>query len=437
MLISLSADHWKSIEEATVNIDALTVVIGTNSSGKSNLLDALLFLNRIASGTMLTAALQGDTAVPPLRGAVEWAARKPGNRFALSVTFRAGDAFDFVYKIECSTLNNRCEILSEQLERIRFRLGKDGKRSRNSTRIRLFWTDAVTEGAHSIVARLYNEKGGTARQLSRTNAILFQLVGQKSRIEIQEGVDFLTMALRSIFILDPIPSHMRGFSPLSDRLEPDAGNIAGVLAALPSEVRIVIERTLTRYASELPERDIARVYAETVGKFNTDAMLYCEENFDERSKPFVVDARGMSDGTLRFLAILTALLTRPKSSLLVIEEVDNGLHPSRSHLLLGMLRDIGAQREVDVMVTTHNPALLDEMGTSMVPFITVAHRDVKTGATVLTLLEEIEQLPKLLAQGPVGKLSSKGLIEKALQSQADESGSADSAGSTSRSGVSE
>ena len=72
-------------------------------------------------------------------------------------------------------------------------------------------------------------------------------------------------SLREIFILDPIPSHMRKFSPLSDKLEPDASNVAGVLAALSKEKQQEIEAVLTRYASQLPERDIRRVYAETVG----------------------------------------------------------------------------------------------------------------------------------------------------------------------------
>jgi len=212
---------------------------------------------------------------------------------------------------------------------------------------------------------------------------------------------------------------MRVYSPLAERLESDARNIAGVIAALPREKQHEIEEVLTKYAGQLPERDIRRVYAETVGKFKTDAMLYCEEHWRDDAEPPTVDARGMSDGTLRFLAILTALMTRPKSSLLVVEEVDNGLHPSRARLLLGMLQTVGGQRGVDVLVTTHNPALLDAMGSEMIPFITVAHRG-PTGTSVLTLLEAITQLPKLLAQGQVGRLSSEGLIENALTRQLSE-----------------
>lgn len=207
---------------------------------------------------------------------------------------------------------------------------------------------------------------------------------------------------------------MRGYSPCSERLERDASNIAGVLAALPEERRGEIEATLSHYASHLPESDICRIYAEAVGRLQSDAMLYCDERWGEAGEMLTVDARGISDGTLRFLAILTALLTRPEGSLLVIEEVDNGLHPSRARLLLDMLREVGSRRGVDVLATTHNPALLDAMGGEMLPFITVAHRDAHSGYSVLTPLEDIAQLPKLMAQGPVGRLSSLGAIEKAL-----------------------
>ena len=273
-----------------------------------------------------------------------------------------------------------------------------------------------------IIARLYNGTKGAPRQLARTHAAVFQLAGQHWREEIQKGIDEVVAALREIFILDPIPSHMRGFSPLSERLASDASNIAGVLVAAAPSQKAEFEEMITKYARHLPERDIKRVYAEKVGKFQADAMLYCEEqwldeNMHAPSPATTVDARGMSDGTLRFIAILTALQTRPKGSLLVIEEVDNGLHPSRAKLLLDMLQELSLKRGVDVLVATHNPAMLDAMGTEMVPFITVANRDATDGHSVLTLLEDITQLPKLLAQGQLGRLSTQGLIEDSLAHQ--------------------
>lgn len=415
MLIKISAENWKSIEAAELNIDALTVLIGSNASGKSNVLDALAFLQRTASGLLLTSALQGDTAAPPMRGGLEWAARKPGSSFCLSSTIRIDDTTEFDYKMECEIIRGQCELRSEQLTRRKYRISPKGKRQKNPYQIHLFRTDTADTELPTITARLYNGKQGRPHQLSKTSSVLFQLLSQKLAPEIEEGINAVVKSHRGIFILDPIPSHMRGYSTFSEHLSSDAANIAGVLAALPESQKDAIEGTLTRYASKLPEGDIVRVYSEPVGKFKSDAMLYCEEGFAD--PPVLLDARGMSDGTLRFLAILMALLTRPAYSLLVIEEVDNGLHPSRSQLLLDMLREVGGERQVDVMVTTHNPALLDAMGTEMVPFITIAHRNRENGATELTLLEDINDLPRLLAQGTIGKISSKGEIEKALAKQ--------------------
>lgn len=82
-----------------------------------------------------------------------------------------------------------------------------------------------------------------------------------------------------------------------------------------------------------------------------------------------------------------------------------------------MLKEVGGKRSIDLLLTTHNPALLDVMGTEIVPFVTVSHRDVETGVSELTLLEELETLPKLLALGTIGKLSSQGKIEDALREE--------------------
>ena len=134
---------------------------------------------------------------------------------------------------------------------------------------------------------------------------------------------------------------MRYFSPLAEKLANDASNIAGVLAALPDDRKTSVEGTLQKYVRSLPEKDIQRVWTEKVGPFETDAVLLCEEAWKINAPTTKVDARAMSDGTLRFLAILTALLTIPEQSQLLIEEVDNGLHPSRSAMLINMLRTVG------------------------------------------------------------------------------------------------
>ena len=203
--------------------------------------------------------------------------------------------------------------------------------------------------------------------------------------EVHVALKTAWSALGGLFLLNPIPSHMRDYCQKAERLNHDGSNLAGVIAALPIEQKTEIEETILRYVSELPEKDITSLKAELYGPFQSDAMLICFEQWSENEAPLQVDARAMSDGTLRFIAILTALLTLPQGTQLVIEEIDNGLHPSRSDLLLRMLREIGSKRAVDIVATTHNPALLDALGPGDVTIKDVADYYAAMGCKVLLL----------------------------------------------------
>lgn len=57
MLKQLILEKWKSFRYAELPIDPLTVLIGTNASGKSNIVEALEFLQRVVKGEDIEAAL--------------------------------------------------------------------------------------------------------------------------------------------------------------------------------------------------------------------------------------------------------------------------------------------------------------------------------------------------------------------------------------------
>lgn len=415
MLKELKLHHWKSFDTATLYIDPLTIIIGTNASGKSNTLDALLFLQRVASGVGIFQAINGDMNMPPIRGGMEWVCRKPAREFTLGLILGGGsENQDYRYKLSVQVNGAKAEVCHEELTLLKY-----GPRSQTPRESRLFYTQSQEDKSPGIPTHFSTGTKGPGKRIdvNRSHIVLAQADAMNLRKEVQEGVRQVLDQLQQIFVFDPIPSHMRNYTPFSEKLQVDGSNIAGVLAALDSPRKGEVEGALTEYLKALPERDIQRIWTEPVGKFQTDAMLYCEEGWSG-TDPHTVDARGMSDGTLRYLAIVTAMLTRQPGSLLVIEEVDNGLHPSRAHVLVEMLRTLGKQRGIDVIVTTHNPALLDAAGARMVPFITVAHRDDSTGASLLTQLEDLEQLPKLMASGSLGRLSSEGRIEAALKQEA-------------------
>jgi len=413
MIKELKLKNWKSFREGTLYIDPLTIIIGANASGKSNTLDALLFLHRVSTGVGIFQAINGDVNLPALRGGMEWVCLKPNKQFTLEIlTDSANENQEYRYHITIQVNGTKAEVFEEKLTLLTYK-----PRSKTPTKKELFTTSAEESDRPGIATRFSTAIQGNASKrfdLNRSHVILSQTETLNLRKGVQEAAKHVLLQLQQIFVFDPIPSHMRDYTPLSDKLQTDGSNIAGVLAGLEKPRKDEVEKILTKYLKALPERDINRVWTEPVGKFGTDAMLYCEEGWQE-TQTHEIDARGMSDGTLRYLAIVTALLTRESGSLLVIEEVDNGLHPSRAHILVDMLKTLGKERGIDVIVTTHNPALLDAAGVRMVPFITVAHRDIHTGASHLTQLEDIQHLPKLMASGSLGRLNTEGRIESALK----------------------
>ena len=409
MLKQLILENWKSFRYAELPLDPLTVLIGTNASGKSNVVEALEFLQRIARGENIEAALAGDKTLPSIRGGVEWVAKNGENEFTLKTLVADNDdKVDYLYRITLKTrptinsLTETITIFQDEHEYfpIEFGLSGDKFSARSSLLNR---SDFYGLPLYFIESNFLSEP--STKESYQSNYF------KKNSVNIINNIILPT--IENILVLNPVPYKMRDYSRLSDNLESDGSNIAGVLAALDDEQKAKVESTLSAYIKDLPEGDIKRVFAEPVGRLKTDAMLYCEEEW-KPGEMTLIDAKTMSDGTLRFLAILTALLTRPEGSQIVIEEIDNGLHPSRAELLVRILREIGSKRKIDILLTTHNPALLDALGPEIVPFVVVAHRDSETGESKLTLLEDIENLPLLLASGTLGKLATKGAIEKSL-----------------------
>ncbi|EPX58916.1 ATPase-like protein [Cystobacter fuscus DSM 2262] len=425
MLKEVKFTDWKSFESTSLFIDPLTVVIGLNASGKSNALDALEFLQRTARGMDFATALGGDQKVAQVRGGAEWAARIGTKQFTLEVLVEGPEAgTEYHYGLTLDTSEVHCVLLNEFLH-LR-RLDDVGAiQTSEMLFVTRYRENLTSEGEGPVMLRLQidGEKRSTGTHVRRSSSVLSQLfltslVNEHS--EFGQAIRTVVNALQNVFILDPAPSRMRSYVPLAENLLSDGSNVAGVLAALGDAEREQVRRSFEQYLSQLAERDALHVWAEPIGKFKKDAMLYCRESWVAGQAPLEIDARSMSDGTLRFVAILTALMIRPRGSLLVIEEVDNGLHPSRARLLLEMLKKVAAERGLDVLVTTHNVALLDALGADLLPFVLAVHRDPKTGASLLTPVQDLRELPRLLAVAPLGRTAAQGLLEQSLARESEE-----------------
>lgn len=391
MITELRLQNWKSFADAKIFIDPLTIVIGTNASGKSNIFDALKFLRALSTPRHVMEVLN------ELRGGVSDAIRRGETSCKLSilVSEEGEDATEWCYEVGLSYDKKQNVYISAE------KLSEQGTDTAET--VVLFERVALAEPTSSaVLVTLYATEHPDKLFFQSGASVLSQLAYVGCHERIKKAASSVAVHLKRIRLANPIPEHMRGYSTLSDVLWEDASNLAGYLANMDEESQQLVYSELLKYLAPLPDKDIKDISAVKIPLTN-DAMLVCAEEWipGERQEQ---SARGMSDGTLRFAGIIAMLVTAEDKSLILLEELDKGVHPSRAKAMVKMLREIGREKQLDIVCTTHNATFVDELGAQMIPFISYVKRSEENGCTEVCLLDEKDNLTHLMATRSVGAM---------------------------------
>ena len=101
MIKCFTFDNFKSFEKAELNLEALTTLIGTNSSGKSNAIEGIAILAKAATGVELNTILDGTKSTGAVvRGGSRGCARFKTNAFKLGCLIDLDEANDLLYEIK-------------------------------------------------------------------------------------------------------------------------------------------------------------------------------------------------------------------------------------------------------------------------------------------------------------------------------------------------
>jgi predicted ATPase len=219
---------------------------------------------------------------------------------------------------------------------------------------------------------------------------------------------------------------MRQYVPVKDiDLRRDARNLSAVLAHMKARAEKGTWEKLTRVIQALPEHPIAGIEFDSTG-FG-DVMAGIRESFNERDE--VIPAKQMSDGMLRMLAISTSVLGGASSLAIapslsgvtstptvLIEELENGLHPSQAHALLELIIESIKTGDQQLIVTTHSPALLNALSGDQHRGVLVVSRDPETGWSSVDRLVDLPGYSRALASDSLGTLVEKGRLGEAYKS---------------------
>ena len=415
--------NFKNFENAALNFFApLTILLGRNGSGKTNLIEGVELFATLARGAPVSDITDvGREGVLEVRGGLESCAKFGAPRLQLRLTEAnvpfAGSQCPIDYIIEVAVGKAAGpHIATEKLV-----IGS-----------RTFF-DAQSQGGEVLDIRYDNfARGGKPKcRLSSLASVLsrYDQVVANSKAKnkpLQEAKDTVSSVkeyLRSSYTFDPLPMAMRNYERVNPRpqLLRNGSNLSAVLFALSKGKKAQREtlKRITDTIRQIPEEPFESIdFVETpLGDVMAGFRL---KSGNGANGTRMVDARLLSDCTLRMLAVLTVLETTPKFSRIVIEEFDAGLHPSRAELLVRHLADAAERHELNIVLTTHNTAFMNALNEAQMESVWICHRNGAKNGSVVTRLVDLDALMPTGLAGGLGDYVAGGALEKRLAPSYDD-----------------
>lgn len=149
------------------------------------------------------------------------------------------------------------------------------------------------------------------------------------------------------------------FKDAHPAMESDGGQLAAVLASWKLADFEKFTRTLHQLRQVVPA--LVDITPATTKLRDLPAF---EVFFDFISAPRI-PASAVSEGTLLTLGLLAALneveTSEELATIVLLDDIDRGLHPDAQKELIGLLRGIADIKDLQIVLTTHSPYIVDAM----------------------------------------------------------------------------
>ena len=400
MITSIRLKDFKNFADETLNLGPFTVIVGANASGKSNIRDAFRFLHGIGRGYTLAEIIGGKIGVG---GQQEWAPiRGAMNEI---VRFRSGSPRRF----ETFEIDVHAEIDHKPFE-YAVSVRRDLSDSRGFS-VRGEEITADGRRVSGIPPSELRTTRRTNREWLRTPNRLQPFLTQDRASTAPVAVNALRTSLGAMRFYDFDPVRMREPSfPGATVLGNGGENLPTVLEAICSDESR--RQDLYSWLDELTPMEVRGL------EFPLDPSgrihLYILDGKDRR-----ISAYSASDGTLRFLALLAAVFGSDEPRLCFLEEIDAGIHPARMWLIVEFIERQTSSNGLQVVATTHSPALLELLNENSFANTSVVYRDEESEDSVIRPLKDLSIAAELRESQGLAKLHSVGWMENVLSLEHD------------------
>lgn len=386
MITQIEIDGFKSFSNFKMEFSPLTVIVGTNASGKSNLFDALHLLSNLSQMDLRSAfsskQLRGEVSELFTKYDDEHTASEMSFVVDMLVPRNITDKWggkDVVktprlrYQLKIAKSRNELgyeelSVIHEELSRIAtdddvwakkylsgrpdiWKSTKSGgsgkpyiyteeKRDHPTIRVR----QDGKQGGRSVLANAVNQT-----VLGSINSVDFPHVYAAQ----QEMASWNFMQLNPELLREPTRYDA---NYTGDTIGHAGENLSAALYRLKNQDPYNMQQIVLKLSSFLPEYTKLNVRDDKANK----QFVFDLQNSDGKT----FSSRVLSEGTLRLLVLCVLLFDDKFQGLLCFEEPENGIHPARMEAMVSLLRLLSSDFYDDevslrqVIVNSHSPVLL-------------------------------------------------------------------------------
>jgi predicted ATPase len=402
MLTRLRVSGFKNLVDVDISFGPFTCIAGVNGAGKSNLLDAILFLSALADGPLLDAALSvrdqgaktGDIRglfhhvgdhfdeemafeaemIIPQEGTDDLGQQAKASstfvQYAVSLRYRRDESARALGSLELVKEELKHITLGEAARHLPF---NPSRAWRNSviTNARRTPKYISTEGTGpDRVINVHQDGGSSGKPQKLRAANLPRTILSAANSAESPTATLVKREMQSWRLLHLEPSSLR---------EPDSFTAPIELASDGAHLPATLFHLAN--ASNGGAADPLGVYAEVANRVSQliDDVRSIYVDRDERRQLLTLyamgrdgtayPARALSDGTLRFLALAVLSIDPQLVGIICMEEPENGIHPERIPAIIRLLQDLTTDaqaKEIEdsasglrqVIINTHSPSVV-------------------------------------------------------------------------------
>lgn len=373
MYCLIDITNFKSIKKATAKLPSFGAIVGRNAAGKTNLIQSVRFVRDLACGKTCSEAQKSISLIPN-----ELFNFNEGNmEFGINISIKLKDESQYLLCVKIGLINGSVKpALLLVNEETLYKLNDDNSKE---------------------IVYLRDKNG----------------LKDKNNVAIPVGVDNDKLALavykipdtdqvKDAFVKTVIPD-MRVITNTESMAigsaEPEYENLASIILSLHhnhpqnyNDFQTIVKKIMPHFSSiiEIPSK--GEVVAQSPEKESYLIVLE-EKNLKQK-----LSMQSVSSGDLKTLLLIATTLNMDDYSTLIVEEIENGIHPKRISDLIEHLDTISKVKKMQILFTTHSPIVINKLSAHEI-LLTKRESDAGTQFILLDDSDQITRVKKYLQEG--------------------------------------